>query len=93
MAKVTFLPENKTIDFALGYTILESALDNGIDIPSICQMGLCSTCMVKIEKGQEYLFENFGDSSFDSPSNSKSVLSCICELREETDAEIIINIS
>ena len=93
MAKLTFLPDNKTIEFNLGYTILESAYDLGINIPSICQMGLCSTCMVKVEKGKEYLFENFGDDDFASPSSSQNVLSCVCELKDAPDdIEIVINI-
>jgi ferredoxin len=93
MIKVTLLPENKSFELKAGSTILESAFNNGIDIPSQCQMGTCSTCMVFVEKGGEYLFENFGDDCYEDHKSAKSMLSCISELKNGIqEGEIIIKI-
>lgn len=93
MVKVTFLPENKSFELKSGTTIIESAFENGVYIPSLCQMGICSTCMVYVEKGGEYLFENFGDEFDENQKSSKSILSCVSELKDKIqEGEIIINI-
>jgi ferredoxin len=94
MIKVTILPENKSFELRTGATILESAFENGVEIPSQCQMGTCSTCMVYVEKGGEFLCENFGDEYYYNPKSSKSMLSCISELKDKChEGEIIIKIS
>jgi ferredoxin len=94
MVKVTFLPENKTITLNKGATILEAAHENGIDIPSLCQMGVCSTCIVFVEKGGELIYENFGDDFFDEYKNAKSILTCITEIKDGVeDGEITLKIS
>lgn len=38
-------------------SILETALDEGIDLPHSCQIGQCSTCMAKLISGQLKLVE------------------------------------
>ena len=88
MNKITFLPDNRTFEFSENNTILELAYKNSIEIPSDCEMGTCYTCMVYIEKGSEYLFENSG-----FENNSKNMLSCITELKSNIqDSEVIVKI-
>ena len=54
--KVTFLPFNKTVDAREGTSILDVALENGIDLEHHCGGNCaCSTCHVMIKDGMEYL--------------------------------------
>jgi len=39
-------------------TILELALENGIDAPYSCQGGICSTCLARIIKGSVKMDNN-----------------------------------
>ncbi len=56
--KVTFLPYNKTVLAKEGDTILDVALDNGIDLPHNCGGACaCSTCHVIIKDGFNNLSE------------------------------------
>ena len=51
---VTFLPQNVTVKASVGDTILDAALDGGIDIPNECGGNCaCTTCHVIVEEGQE----------------------------------------
>jgi ferredoxin len=91
MAKLTFLPENKIVELLPGVTILDTAIENGIDLPSQCEVGICTTCMAYVEKGEEFIVENMGD--YMAPITSKNILSCVSELKEDIkDAEIVVNI-
>ncbi len=90
MAKLTFLPENKTVELLPGITILEAAIQNGIDLPSQCEVGICTTCMTYVEKGEGFIFEDMG--GYLAPITSKTILSCVSLLKEGvSDAEIIVN--
>ena len=56
MAKLTFLPEEFTVEGKRGDTLLDVALDNGISLPHECGGNCaCTTCHVRIEKGAEEL--------------------------------------
>ena len=64
MPTVTFLPheeicpEQKTIEVSEGTTILEAALENGIEIEHACdQQCACTTCHLIIREGFESLTE------------------------------------
>lgn len=52
--KVTVTHEGKTVtlDVKDGQNILEVALDNGVDLPHDCKLGVCMTCPAKLVKGQ-----------------------------------------
>ncbi|MCY4160786.1 MAG: 2Fe-2S iron-sulfur cluster-binding protein [Flavobacteriaceae bacterium] len=39
-------------------TILEVALDSGLDVPYSCQGGVCSTCVARIEQGEASMKNN-----------------------------------
>jgi len=64
MPTVTFLPheeicpEQKTIEVSEGTTLLEAALENGIEIEHACdQQCACTTCHLIIREGFESLTE------------------------------------
>lgn len=42
-----------------GKSILQTALDNGIDAPFSCQGGVCSTCVAKLKEGKVKMDNNF----------------------------------
>ncbi len=53
---LTFLPQNLTVSVRAGDTILDAALDNGIDLPHECGGNCaCTTCHVHILAGAEHL--------------------------------------
>lgn len=54
MAKVTVILDGVHTSFELetnGETILNAALDQGLDAPYSCKGGICTTCQSKILKG------------------------------------------
>lgn len=54
--QVTFLPDNSTVTAHTGDTLLDAALDNGIDLPHACGGNCtCTTCHVVLEEGAEHL--------------------------------------
>ena len=54
--KVTFLPLNKTVEARTGMSLLDVALENGIDLEHNCGGNCaCSTCHVIIVRGMESL--------------------------------------
>jgi ferredoxin, 2Fe-2S len=54
--QVTFLPDHRTVTAQTGDTLLDAALDNGIDLPHACGGNCtCTTCHVVIEEGEAFL--------------------------------------
>jgi ferredoxin len=93
MAKIFF--NNKELNINSGISILNFANNNGFFIPSQCEVGTCTTCMVKILKGQQYLIEKLEDST-NILSKTNNILSCITELNPDfennNNIEILIEI-
>ena len=56
-------------------TILQTALDNDIDLPFSCQSGLCTACRCKLESGEIKMDEDEGLS--ESEKDDKYVLICV----------------
>ncbi|WCE29652.1 2Fe-2S iron-sulfur cluster-binding protein [Vibrio sp. SCSIO 43137] len=53
--KVTLYPAGIEFDVPEGSTVLEAALNNNIEFPNRCQVGVCSMCMCrKLEGRIEY---------------------------------------
>ena len=53
---VTFLPGEFTVRARVGDTLLDAAIDNGIDLPHECGGNCaCTTCHVCVESGAEHL--------------------------------------
>lgn len=54
MPKVTFVPQNITVELSPEKTLLQGALEKGIDIKSICKgKMICAECRVKIVQGEQ----------------------------------------
>jgi len=53
---ITFLPDELTVKGRAGDTVLDAAIDNGIDLPHECGGNCaCTTCHISVESGAEYL--------------------------------------
>ena len=63
------------IEVSAGKTILETALDQDIDLPYSCQAGLCTACRGKCLSGKVHLDEREGLS--DSELKQGYVLTCV----------------
>ncbi|MNX67910.1 2Fe-2S ferredoxin [compost metagenome] len=58
MPKITYLPENITVEVAPGQNVLEAALANGIHLDHACGgFCACSSCHIHVEKGMEHTSE------------------------------------
>ncbi|MBD1577261.1 2Fe-2S iron-sulfur cluster binding domain-containing protein [Vibrio sp. S11_S32] len=49
--KVTLLPSQQQFEVSEGQTILEAALQCGVQMPSRCKVGVCTTCLCKKSQG------------------------------------------
>jgi ferredoxin, 2Fe-2S len=58
MPKVTFLPDGKSAEVAVGTSVLDAAEAAGVELPSNCGgVCACTTCHVWIERGEASLSE------------------------------------
>lgn len=64
-----------TCDIAPGETLLDAALDQGIDIPYSCSSGMCNMCRVKCIAGKVHMLEDTGLSEEEKQENY--VLTCV----------------
>ena len=54
MPKITFLPQNKTVEVPEGMSVLEAALKHGVDLEHACGGHCaCATCHIYVEEGLE----------------------------------------
>lgn len=62
MAKVTTLIDETETTFELdiqGKTILDAAIDAGVDAPYSCKGGVCTSCMAKLLEGTVKMDANY----------------------------------
>lgn len=59
-ATVVLNGEENTIEVGLGEVILDAALENDLDPPFACRMGICTTCRAKLLEGEAEMDENEG---------------------------------
>lgn len=62
LAKVTVLLDGKSSSFTLNYhgdSILNAALDQGMDLPYACKGGICSSCKAKLVTGTVEMDANY----------------------------------
>lgn len=103
MPNIRFKFENKDLedklvtDCSVGDSILEIALDNGIELHHNCgAVCACSTCHVYIQQGEEVIQEisDKEEDFIDRARNPRleSRLGCQSVILENTDDEIIVEI-
>lgn len=83
-AKITVHYDDETFNFEVqpGDYILETALDNGYDLPFSCQSGLCTACRCKRIDGEVIMDEDEGLS--ESELNEGYVLICVGKAGTDT---------
>ncbi len=74
--KATIILDGQTTEIEIGEkdTILEAAIDAGIDPPFACQIGACSTCRAKLQQGKVSMDER--EALTDSEIEEGYVLTC-----------------
>ena len=63
-----------TVEVQDGESILDAALNQGLDMPYSCQSGVCATCMGQIKNGEVHMEEN--NALSDEEVNQGQVLLC-----------------
>lgn len=62
MAKITVVLDGTETSFDLpenGNSILDAALDAGLDAPFSCKGGVCTTCMARLQEGNVKMDANY----------------------------------
>ena len=74
---VTVILDDEKLEFFMDSdkTILDGALENGIDAPHSCQGGICTTCICKVVSGKAEMEDVYALS--DEEQNEGFVLACI----------------
>jgi uncharacterized 2Fe-2S/4Fe-4S cluster protein (DUF4445 family) len=86
--KVTFYPDNKTIEVEKGKTVLSAAISAGVHINSSCGgEGVCGRCKVIIKKG-EVLTQPTGRVSVDERKH-RVYLACMAIIISDLDVEVL----
>ncbi len=52
MFTIRLMPHNHTFYCDNNHTVLEAALNSGVNIPNRCQVGACATCLCKLTSGE-----------------------------------------
>ncbi len=85
--KVTFYPDNKTIEVEKGKTILSAAISAAVYINSSCGGdGVCGRCKIKVKKGQ-VLTQPTGRISLDERRQG-IYLSCLTTIQSDLEVEV-----
>ena len=85
---VTVILDDEKHEFVIDSdkTILDGALENGIDAPHSCQGGICTTCICKVVSGKAQMEDEYSLS--DEEQDEGLVLACISK---PLSGEIIID--
>jgi 2Fe-2S ferredoxin len=105
VVRVTFLPENKTVEFEHGKlqyqdhgkpeSILDVALNFGVNLDHACGGNCaCTTCHVVVKKGKEYLSELDDDEAdrLDGAADLQLESRLGCQVQIEKPGEIVVEI-
>lgn len=85
--KVTFYPDNKSIEVAKDTTVLSAAVSCGIYINSVCGgEGVCGKCRVIIKKGNAFIPPDTVLSAQDKKNNF--CLACLATVHGELEVEV-----
>ncbi|MEJ5286233.1 MAG: hypothetical protein CH6_2389 [Candidatus Kapaibacterium sp.] len=74
LVKVKLYGENYTIEVESDESILQAAFRAGLDPPFSCQVGVCGSCMAKLESGQVVMDER--DALTDEEIDNGFILTC-----------------
>ena len=90
MPKVNFKSDGKVVEVPAGTPLVQVAEDNGASIAFSCKAGVCLSCLVNVNKGEENLgpvtenekatLEGFG-------AKPKQRLSCQCVVNGDAEVE------
>jgi ring-1,2-phenylacetyl-CoA epoxidase subunit PaaE len=83
-SQITITIDGVTDSFSLATnseTILDAALDHGIDAPYSCKGGVCTTCKAKLLEGTVNMRANYALT--EKEVNSGYILVCQCEPTSE----------
>jgi phenol hydroxylase P5 protein len=88
--ELTIEPLGRTIDVAVGQTILDAALRAGLFLPHACGQGYCGTCKISVTGGE---IDHGNASSFalmDYEREEGQCLACCAKLESDTVIEVEI---
>ena len=80
MAKITNTENGKSAEVKDGEFIQESA--EKVGVPFGCEEGICGTCMIDIESGEENL-SNLTEPEKDLMRDKKHRLACQCKIKKD----------
>jgi len=83
-SKVTVRLDGASVDLSLAYageTILDAALQEGLDLPFACKGGVCCTCRAKLVEGEVDMEVNYGLEPDEIENNF--ILTCQAHPRSE----------
>ncbi len=85
--KVNLGDESMTVKVQPGETLLESALQAGLDAPYSCMAGVCTTCRAKLLSG-DVIMEN-NDALTDEEIARGDILTCQAKPTSHKDLKIV----
>lgn len=92
MAKVTFLPDNITVEAPVGSKISTLADSSGASMPFGCHMGSCGTCRCLVKEGIEFLnpLTEAEDDLFESLTSVGRTERLACQLVIEKEGLVVL---
>ena len=79
----------REIELTQNRSLLDSMLDNGVQVFFGCMGGSCSACKVKITKGMDKIDREAKGEQRYTDVKEDEVLSCIADVKEGVDGETI----
>ena len=82
--EISHLGKTQTIEVREDQTILQAAYDAGIDLPSSCNAGVCTTCAAQLSQGSVEQGEGMGL----SPDLQKEGYALLCVAYPRSDIKL-----
>ncbi|AVQ72842.1 ferredoxin-1 [Microcystis aeruginosa NIES-1211] len=82
--EISHLGTTQTIEVRKDQTILQAAYDAGIDLPSSCNAGVCTTCAAQLSQGSVEQGEGMGL----SPDLQKEGYALLCVAYPRSDIKL-----